>query len=78
MTYAVTTTTRVATANGLQNVRAIVCDNMNMTRIVFNTYEAADAFARGYATARGLAYVRPATEAPALKEDESFVEVWAA
>lgn len=75
MTFQVTTTTRVATANGLQNVTAIVCDNMNMTRMVFDTYDSATAFAQGYAIARGFAFVKPATDAPILKEGESYVEV---
>lgn len=78
MTYAVTTTTRVATAHGLQNVAATLCDNVNLTRLVFKTYEAADAYAQGYAIAKGMAYVKPATHAPTLEENESYVEVVAA
>jgi len=76
MSYAVTTTTRTATVtNGLQNLTEVIVDNMNMTRMVFATYDAADAFARDYANARGAAYVKPATEAPRLSEGESYVEV---
>lgn len=78
MNYAVTTTTRVATAHGLQNCTATLCHNMNLTQMRFTTYEAADAYAQGYAIARGLAYVKPATEAPTLKEGEAYVEVVAA
>ena len=79
MTYAVTTTTCNATlTNGLQNETAVLVDNMNMTRLVFKTYEAADAYAQGYAVATGFAYVKPATEAPTLKEGQAYVEVVAA
>jgi len=78
MNYAVTTTTGVPTAHGLQNVTATICDNVNLTRMVFNNYDAADAYAKGYAKAHGIAYVKPATEAPTLKEGQTYVEVVAA
>jgi hypothetical protein len=78
MTYEVTTTTKVATAHGLQNVVATLCHNGTKTRLVFKTYDDASAFAQGYAIATGMAYVKPATQAPTLKENESYVEVVAA
>lgn len=76
MNYAVTTTTRVATlTNGIQNqtakVRLAGC-------LEFNTYEEAASFAEDFASLRGFAYVKPATEAPTLKEGQSYVEVVAA
>ena len=75
MSFVVTTTTRVATANGLQNVTATLCDNIDRTQKVFDTYEDATAFAQGYALGCKIPFVKPATEPPTLKEGETYVEV---
>ena len=76
MTYAVTTTTRVATlTNGLQNETARV---RLAGRLEFNTYAEAASFAEDFASLRCFAYVKPATEAPTLKEGQAYVEVVAA
>ncbi len=78
MTYSVATTTGVDTANGLQEVTTIVCDNLNMSRMVFSTYESAEAYAQGYALALRIPFVKPGTEAEkfsTLKIGETFVRV---
>jgi|14BtaG_2_1085337.scaffolds.fasta_scaffold70068_1 hypothetical protein len=46
-----------------------------LARMKFETYEAACIAAQQYATANGVFYVAPATQAPTLKEGQEYIEV---
>ena len=68
--YTINKTTAIATIGGdVKNSTA------TLARMVFATYEDACEGAREYAQATGATYVKPATDAPALKEGQSYVEV---
>ena len=71
--YTISTTTARPTIQGtVENCTA------TLARMNFDTYEGACAAARQYAAAYGAFYVKPATEAPTLKEGQTYVEVVAA
>ena len=70
MNYTISTTTaRPSIFGTVENCTS------TLPRINFDTYEAAAAAARAYAIAEGASYVKPATEAPTLKEGQTYVEV---
>lgn len=71
--YAISTTTAIVTTfSGLQNVTA------NIKGQTFESYTEAVEAAEAYAIERGAFYVKPAAQAPNLKEGQTYVEVVAA
>jgi len=68
--YTISTTTARPTIQGtVENCTA------TLARMNFDTYDAACAAAREYATAKGAFYVKPAADVPTLKEGQTYVEV---
>ena len=68
--YKISTTTACLTIQGaVQNLTA------TLAQMTFDTYEAAANAAREYANEYGAFYVKPASEAPKLKEGQTYVEV---
>jgi hypothetical protein len=68
--YKISTTTACHTIQGtVENHTA------TLYKMTFNSYEAAASAACEYANEYGAFYVKPAAEAPKLKEGQTYVEV---
>ena len=68
--YKISTTTGTATIYGvIKNMNACIKGQ------VFDSYADACNAAEAYANANGAVYVKPAAEAPKLKEGQTYVEV---
>lgn len=71
--YTISSTTATATTYGtIENLSA------NIVGMTFESYTEAVEAAEAYAKERGAFYVKPAAQAPNLKEGQTYVEVVAA